>query len=93
MTTPKTAFYTPSQEERDRNPNFWDGNDLGIPKAMILTFWGKAKSYPEWWNYVYQFYRPQQAWNATNIGYNDAFETATIYLWMNDPTSPHNIVV
>lgn len=96
MTTPREVFFVPTPEMREGNFDFWSGNDQGILKAMLLTFWVGAKTFTDWWNYVHQFQKPIYFFgfpNAFNVGYNDAFETAIIYLWDNDPNSPHNKVV
>jgi len=97
LTTPRTAFYTPTKADLDYNSDFWSGNNLGIPKAMLLTFYlgpdPKNYTYYDWTKYVEQFYKSQASSygfpNDFNDGYDDAFETAKIYLWNNDPSSPH----
>jgi hypothetical protein len=95
LTTPKEVFFVPTEEQVKLNSDFWTGNANGIPKAMTLTFWnppvGKY-AYTDWWTYTRQFVKPLYLKGfpvAYNDGYDDAFETATFWLWFNDPNSPH----
>ena len=87
---PPEFFATPSAEDLQLNPTYWAGYRLGIAASRMMTFPATGiKNYGDWRQKLQDLLVVAGPTDNTDVGYNAALLDAGLYLWLNDPNSPH----
>jgi hypothetical protein len=91
MKVPSSAFAQPNQNDIELNQDYWDSYRLA--QTVEPPSPEKSKDYWSYRTLVNLFLKPVLFGNPSAAGWNCAVIDGANWVYVNDPTSPHNRVV